>query len=88
MYVRDELGGFPKCACSLLLSVSIFSPIGGGDQRALVTASLRLCPYYYSPSIDLYSLFFVSERSESRGWCAGLGLFGGGGTVLSPSLLR
>ena len=38
MYVRDELGGFPKCACSLLLSVSLFSPIGGGDQRALVTA--------------------------------------------------
>ena len=38
MYVRDELGGFPGCACSLLLSVSLFSPIGGGDQRVLVTA--------------------------------------------------
>ena len=38
MYVRDELGGFPKCAYSLLLSVSLFSPIGGGDQQVLVTA--------------------------------------------------
>ena len=38
MYVRDELGGFPGCAYSLLLSVSLFSPIGGGDQQVLVTA--------------------------------------------------
>ena len=44
MYVRDELGDFPKCACSLLLSVSLFSPIGGGDQQVLVTASLRFIP--------------------------------------------
>ena len=44
MYVRDELGDFPKCACSLLLSVSLFSPIGGGDQQVLVTAFLRFIP--------------------------------------------
>ena len=88
MYVRDELGGFPKCAYSLLLSVSLFSPIGGGDQRALVTAFLRLSPYSYSPPIDRSCHFFVSERSERvevdvRAWGCFLG-----GTVLSPSLLR
>ena len=41
MYVRDELGDFSECAYSLLLSISLFSPIRGGDQQQLVTASLR-----------------------------------------------
>ena len=51
MYVRDELGGFPGCAYSLLLSVSLFSPIGGGDQQVLVTAFslLDLIPSHRRP---------------------------------------
>ena len=33
MYVIDELGGFPECAYSLLLSYQSSHPSRGGDQR-------------------------------------------------------
>ena len=63
MYVRDELGGFPGCACSLLLSVSLFSPIGGGDQHVLVTAFLCYMPMLnpYSASSSSSPLPLLSE---------------------------
>ena len=44
MYVIDELGGFPECAYSLLMSYQSSHLPRGGDQHELVTASLRFTP--------------------------------------------
>ena len=57
MYVRDELGDFSECAYSLLLSISISSPIRGGDQRA---AGRRLASFYTTK--ELFSLLVVCVR--------------------------
>ena len=60
MYVIDELGGFPECAYSLLLSYQSSHLPRGGDQLELVTASLHFILLFLClatlPSPDLVSL--------------------------------
>ena len=51
MYVRDELGAFLSVRARFCCRYRYSHPSGGGDQRALVTASLR-----YIPALTLIEL--------------------------------